>query len=297
MANSMSLLNLNQSELNTLKEKTQSILEELQMNCDSDYEDYLQALDQLTAIDGWAESQSTDGGYAEGHDRYASQEEYVEEMKMYLDDSEAKVFFYKSMMFLIFETDYVDRIQRNILDSEYVDRIGQKYNLCELDHLIKDEDRLTQAFKNYLSTVPKLNPSVWELREILAWFKHCWSNELEKAIRMTLCGEYNTVHYSYLVNDYTKQLTYLERIEEVVTLGMLDVYQIVEECCFDFGWPESNLQRKKLLNRELGYMLNHDFGKDVGIDFKKLRYEKAQAELAAHEVSASEFWSLFLSGS
>lgn len=97
----MSLLNLNQSELITLKEKAQTILKELQMNCDFDYENYHEALDQLTAIDGWTEGQSTDGGYAEGYDRYARQEEYVEEMKARLDRNKAEVLFLEALIALL----------------------------------------------------------------------------------------------------------------------------------------------------------------------------------------------------
>ena len=124
----MSLLNLNQSKLITLKEKAEKILKELQMNCDLDYENYHEALDQLTAIDGWTEGQSTDGGYAEGHDRYARQEEYIKELKAQLDKQQTRISFFELIIAQInleelrlicdfdFENYYDSRCQLTVID-------------------------------------------------------------------------------------------------------------------------------------------------------------------------------------
>lgn len=71
------------------------------MNCSFDWEDYHDALNQLTAIDGWTESQSTDEGYAEGHDWYARQEQRVEEMKARLDRNKAEVLFLEALIALL----------------------------------------------------------------------------------------------------------------------------------------------------------------------------------------------------
>lgn len=252
MANSMSLLNLNQSELITLKEKAEKILEELQMNCDFDYENYHEALDQLTAIDGWTEGQSTDEGYAEGHDRYASQEEYVEKLKARLDRNKAETAFFEHLMFLVFETDYMDRIQRNIFTNlEYLEEIARKYKLV----MPISRVYFFQVFRNDVSRLDITKCSVWEQREILAYFKHKKSCVLIEEIQDALRLGAGLYYITFLMDE----LNQMERLEEIITLGMLDVHIEGQ-------------------NNELSHMLNHDFGKDAGINFRELRAQKAQAK-------------------
>lgn len=247
--------------------KAQSILKELQMNCSFDEENYDEALQRLTAIDGWTESQSTDEGYAEGYDRYAAQERRIEEMKNRLDRNKAEIFTLETFLGLVFETDCVLKLEANILSPEVVSEICTRNNVNDFP-LNHSRYSVKEMFSRCIS--PKTN--TWQAREILALLKSLRAHSLVYLIRHTLrhpvCdGRVNTYPIQRIV-DSLCELQCLEYLEEVVTLGMLDVYINQHDILFGYGYLMLN------------YMLRHDFGKDVGINFKELRYQKAQAEKA-----------------
>lgn len=257
----MSFLHLNQSELNTLKEKAENILKELQMNCSFDQENVDDAEYQLTAIDGWTEGQSTDEGYAEGHDWYASQEQRVEEMKARLDQKKAEAFTLETFLGLVFETACVFKLEANILPPEVVAEICNAYSVNHLPSM-----HSYYSVEEMLSRCISPETNTWQAREILALLKSLRAHSLVYSIRHTLrhpvCdGRVNTYPMHKILHDLC-ELQYLEYLEEVVTLGMLDLV-IVND-----------------FKTEVKYMVKHDFGKDVGIDFRKLRAQKAQAEKA-----------------
>jgi len=253
----MSLLNINQSELITLKEKAEKILKELQMNCDFDYENYHEALEQLNAIDGWTESQSTDGGYAEGHDWYSTQEKRVEEMKARLDRSKAESFTLETFLGLVFETDCIVKLEADILPPEVVSEMCSTYNVNHFPSM-----HSYYSVEEMLSGCISPETNTWQAREILALLKSLRAHRLVYDIRHTLkhptCdGRVNTFNMHCIVHKLC-ELQYLEYLEEVVTLGMLD------------------LELSGNFKAEVKYMVNHDFSKDFGIDFRKLRYAKAE---------------------
>lgn len=257
-------------ELNALKEKAEEILKELQMNCSFNEENYDEALEQLTAIDGWTESQSTDEGYAEGYDRYASQERRVEEMKARLDKIKAENFTLETFLGLVFETDCIIKLERNILPPEVLSEICTRNNVNVF--LLNDS---RYSVKEMFSSCISPETDTWQAREILALLKSLRAHSLAYLIRHTLkhplCdGRVNTYPIQRIV-DSLCELQDLDYLEEVVTLGMLDVYINQDNILFGYGYLV------------LDYMVNHDFGKDVGIDFKELRYQKAQAEKAKQQ--------------
>lgn len=213
----MSLDNLNQSKLITLKDKAQATLEELQMNCDFDYENYHEALDQLTAIDGWTESQPTDVGYSEGRDWYAAQKECVKELKAYLNHSEAKVLFFKAIMTLVFETNFITKLETNILTEEVVSAIYDTNNVNGFSFT-----HFEYSLKEMLLKLINLKTSTWQAREILALLKHLRTQDLFYELKFIFGDFYSSV-YEERVKTFICDLKYLEYLEEVVTLGMLDL--------------------------------------------------------------------------
>lgn len=146
--------------------------------------------------------------------------------------------------------------------------------------------------------------SVWQIREVLAVLKHYISKRLLNILKNTVkidehvkkygfdeyyCEYLEELHLGILKYDkYLEELVHLDFLEEVLSVGMLDLHQE----SFFLSYPIGD-EGEPLLGA-LCYMLKHNFGKDVGIDFQKNRAEAAEAELAAHEALASEFWSLFL---
>lgn len=83
-----------------------------------------------------------------------------------------------------------------------------------------------------------------------------------------------------------KTISEINFLEEFLTYGFLDLYKDwIQESSFSetgHSFPFSfNHEAKPFASlKTINYLLKHDFGKDVGIDFRKLRYEKAQAEKA-----------------
>lgn len=252
-------LNLNQSELNTLKEEAMAVLEQLQTDYNSRLEDYNKVCTDLQ-LGIFYDYDSP--GYMS-----SSLEDRKEWHKERLDSKEAEIHFFESLMALVFETDYLERIQRNILSSEIMLHLSDKYGLerkAVSNWREAPEITYDRVFGKYYAVSHEIEKfSTWEQREILAYFKSqccsCLMSRLERALTM---HEYLR---SYNLSRLTADLVAINRLEEIITLGMVDVYIKIRK--YDIPWGgQSDIYLQKLLNRELGYMLNHDFGKDVGVE-------------------------------
>ena len=254
----MDIISFDQSDLNALKEKAEAVLEKLQTHFDSRLEDYNEV---LTALESGIFYDYDCPGYMS-----SSLEDRKEWYKERLDSKEAEIHFFESLMALVFETDYLNQIQRNILDPDTMLNLSDKYGLeRKAVSNWREAPKITydKVFgKSYTVSHEIENYSTWEQREILAYFKSqccsCLMSQLERALTM---HEYL---HSYKLAKLTADLVAINRLEKIITLGMLDLY--IEIRKYDIPWGgRSDEQLQKLLNRELGYMLNHDFGKDVGV--------------------------------
>lgn len=187
------------------------------------------------------------------------------------------------------------QLEKNLLSEDFIQSVKHSPN-----------PRIDSIRKFYFQSVedPKFEGlSAWECREVLAVIRHHCSKRLISILKNAMSlDEYVEKHgedhyyYDYLLglderllyDQFIKELAHLDFLEEVITFGMLGLHEeSIQHCRY-------NAVIGKPLFGGLCYMLKHDFGKDVGIDFQKNRAEAVKAELEAYEVSASEFWSTFL---
>jgi len=184
----------------------------------------------------------------------------------------------------------IKKMECYLLDNAFLKEIGMPYvNLTEL-----------------LVSKRSQELSVWEYRECFAYLKHDAAmriiasvdyfemynrhiafykengffdesifDEIDDFISIDhLCCYEADEHFRIIKN--LKTISEINFLEELLTYGFIDLYKgwIQESSSFDpVVKPFASL-------KTINHLLKHDFGKDAGIDFRKLRYEKAQAEEA-----------------
>lgn len=188
------------------------------------------------------------------------------------------------------------QLEKNLLPEDYIQSVKEA-----------PSSRIDSIGKFYFNVCGRNDfegLSTWESREIVAVIRHHCSRNLIRILKNAISfDEYVEKHgedhyyYDYLLglderllyDQYIEELARLDFIEEAITLGMLDLHEDSYLRTYEFEGQN--------LFGGVCYMIKHDFGKDAGIDFRMLRAQKVKDELIAHEVSVSEFWSLFSSES
>ena len=236
-----------------------------------------------------------------------------------IEGKEANLLSYKIMTSFILDFGYLDKIERHILSKDFISYATEKYSLhTPLGEYEELTTVLRCSFKNVFYSCEEREHlfylgepgfveylySPWEYREILAVYKHLAASRIHRIIVSSFQETSNSTIY---IKDAIKSLVFLEKLENLITYGMLDIYDTAWwmsnfDNCINYGYClgscncddpggefcnheycsvcqtgiDLNTRAKRLSSK----LLNHDFGKDAGIDFRKLRYEKAQAEEA-----------------
>ena len=168
--------------------------------------------------------------------------ERIEEIKEYRKAQEAYLYFYKSLLTIVFETDFLSQLERNVLDYDTLESIDCKYDIRRTyRRWANNTNTVRKIFKNYFSWIDVTKRTNFEKREILAYFRSRFTQELLQMIVVTLTREEGNYKPSFA--RYFKQLARLEYLEEVISLGTEDLHI-----------NSLNLSR---------YVLNYDFGMGV----------------------------------
>lgn len=183
--------------------------------------------------------------------------EKFQEFRAYVEEHEAYLPFYKMLLSNIFETDFFSQVERNMLDYDTLEKIEQKFNLRRTyRRWVNNTNTVAKIFKNRFSWIDVTKRPNSELREILAYFRSRFTRDLLAYVSVTFEREEGKHRPDFA--HYFEQLARLEYLEEVITLGTLDLH----------------IHALDLSE----YMLNHEFGKGVKVNVGKLRYEKALAK-------------------
>lgn len=172
---------------------------------------------------------------------------------------------------------------------------------------------------DFLYNPMKQELSVWQTRQCFAYLKHFAAMRIISAINLVQSYNYHiafyeendffdeSIHedideidwididylYHYRLNEKHRITTNLKSIieinflEELLSYGFLDLYKswvqqssLLETSHFVLSSSLSLECEPFASLKTISYMLKHDFGKHVGIDFRELRAQKAQAEKA-----------------
>lgn len=233
-----------------------------------------------------------------------------------IECAKATILSYKMMASFILDFGYLDKIERHILPEDFISYATKKYSLLTPQEEYEEYEELSivlrYSFKNEFYS-PDLRDfptpgfvgylySPWEYREIIAVYKHLAASHIRRII---LSRFQETSNSAFYIKDSIEELYFLEKLENLITYGMLDVCDNLWwfshfDSCVDYGYclgtcncddPEfcnheycsacqTGVDLETRTKRLLSKLLNNDFGKHVGIDFRKLRYEKAQAKKA-----------------
>ena len=169
------------------------------------------------------------------------------------------------------------------------------------------------SLTDFLDSRKSQELSVWKHRQYFAYFKHFYAkrtiaciDHLDKQIDYQIKFYEENGFYDESQNEEDfisiedlydakavinsrvtknlKRIIEIEFLENLLTYGFLDHYRDwIRQSPFHktghylpFWWARKSLGGIK----SISYLLTHDFGKDVGVNFRKLRAEKAEVEEA-----------------
>ena len=153
--------------------------------------------------------------------------------------------FNKYIRSLVSETDYLNKLKRCILPDAFIEAANEKYKfkgwgngVRPIERILSDALSYDEVFVENRKDEPIsfnfhncYNPSnisfrysTWEFREIIGYYKHMAASKLLAAIECILETKTNDPDCQYDIKSSVKELVYLEKVEQLVSLGMLDLY-------------------------------------------------------------------------